>query len=188
MNYKYMTNKFIPVKKEDTVREINSSDNFDNIKPKINWEDTLVFEPMFKEVHLSEALTEKIGKLALEGATDEEICLFCNFNTKAWKDYLRLHEGFNDWIKRLRKKTSYLAKRNIVQTIEEGDFDASKWWIEHEEKGNRTAKLGANDTLEDSLSIDDEAILEAYVTKTITLKQTAKIPLSKTLKPVTENN
>ena len=116
------------------------------------------------------------------------ICLFCNFNTKAWKDYLRLHEDFNDWIKRLRKKTSYLAKRNIAQIIEEGDFDASKWWIEHEEKGNRTAKLGANDTLEDSLSIDDEAILEAYVTKTITLKQTAKIPLSKTLKPVTENN
>lgn len=184
-------NKFVPTKRKGVeVRDIDSNNSFDNIKPEINWENTLVFEPMFKEVHLSETLTEKIGKLALEGATDEEICLFCNFNTKAWKNYLRLHENFNDWLKRLRKKTSYLARKNIAEVVEEGNLAYSKWWLERDDKRNKCANFGVENEADANLSVDDEEILEAYVTKTITLKQTAKIPLSKALKPVTatENN
>lgn len=154
-----------------------------DLKPVIQWEDSLVFDPIGKDFVLTQANKDKIGKLALEGATDEEICLLCNINTKVWKNYLKENDVFSDWIKRLRNRTTFLARRNINLAIEGGHLELSKWKIEKEIKEQEKHNLRPFLDGSELISNDDDAILEAYVTKTITLKKTTKIPFKQAEDP-----
>jgi len=176
-----MTKDFKPVENVPAVVETN-------LTPDIQWEDSLVFDPIGKDFVLTPTNKDKIGKLALEGATDDEICLLCNINTKVWKNYLRENDLFADWIKRLRNKVSFLARRNIRTVIENGSVEVSKWFLEQENKKQEKQSQRTFSPDLELLTDDDESILEAYVTKTITLKKTSKIPFKPAEEPKSVND
>lgn len=171
-----MEKYFKPV--ENIPEEVNV-----DLTPQIQWEDSLVFDPIGKDFVLNQTNKDKIGKLALEGATDDEICLLCNINTKIWKNYLKENDTFADWIKRLRSRTTFLARRNINAAIFSGHLELSKWKIEKEIKEQEKQNLRPFLQESELISNDDDAILEAYVTKTITLKKTTKIPFKQAEEP-----
>lgn len=171
-----MDNTFKPIEKEDIPEEI--SEGIESENPVVEWNDSFVFDPMKKDFVLTPILQDRIGKLALEGATDEEICLFCNISTKVWKNYLRENELFADWIKRLREKTTFIARRNINFAIQSGNLELSRWKLEKEAKKAEKQNQRDFDLDLPQLTADDESILEAYVTRTVTLKKTTKIPFT----------
>ncbi len=144
----------------------------------------LIPDTLDKPFVMTPELRDKIGRLALEGAEDEEICLYCNLSTRRFKDYKRNDENFADWLVKLRKRVTFIARKNIRTAIELGNLSLSKWEIERENK--KSGALSSSNLTNEFLTDDDESILEAYVTKTITLKKTTKIPLQEAKNPLQE--
>lgn len=155
------------------------------ISKKVNWNKCIDFMPMDREIEITPHILDTIRRCALDGASDEEICLFCNFSKKKWDKYLREHDDFKDWVDRLKNRITFIARKNINTAIEQGSLELSRWKIEQKNKNELKQLLEQKNSENDELSADDEQMLESFVTRTITYKQTTthKIPLKQAKEP-----
>jgi hypothetical protein len=85
----------------------------------------------------------------LKGLTDEQCCLFAGISKQALYDYCHIHPEFTDRKELLKQQPSVQAKINIVEGIEQGDPDLSKWYLERKNKDEFSTKqdLGVTGTI-----------------------------------------
>lgn len=80
---------------------------------------------------------EIVGKLEygfLKGLNDTECCLYAGISRQALYDYCNKYPEFADRKEELKKQPSTTAKLNIVEAIDNGDIDISKWYLERRNK------------------------------------------------------
>lgn len=171
-------------KAEDPNKETKNEISLGPVQD-IDWNKCIDLMPIDREIEMTPHILETIRKCALDGGTDEEICMFCNFSKRKWEKYLRDNDNFRDWVERLKKKTDFVAKRVICEAIALGSVNESKWWLERGDRINAKLRSEQIKSTVDELSPDDEQILEGFITRTVTYKQTItqKIPLKEAKDP-----
>lgn len=93
---------------------------------------------------------EIIGKLETSfsnGYTDVQACVMANINPSTLYEYCKENPEFSEKKEELKKRVDIQAKLNIVKSLQAGDKDISKWWLERkckEEFSLRTEHTGKN--------------------------------------------
>lgn len=86
---------------------------------------------------------EVVGKLELGFLKDLNItqcCHFAGISRQTFYEYCDKHPEFLDKIEELQSSPSMKAKVNIVDAIEAGDLELSKWWLERKSKDEFSLK------------------------------------------------
>lgn len=86
---------------------------------------------------------EVIAKLEdgfLKGLTDLECCLYAGISKDALYDYCNKYPEFSDRKEQLKKQPAVQAKLNILEALENGDKDISKWYLERKSKDEFSLK------------------------------------------------
>ena len=86
---------------------------------------------------------EIVGKLEygfMKGLNVTECCHYADISRTAFYDYLEKNPEFTDRIEELKSSPSTRAKLNVVEAIENGDTDISRWWLERRNKEEFSAK------------------------------------------------
>jgi hypothetical protein len=86
---------------------------------------------------------EVIGKLEIlfaKGLTDREACLLANIHPSTLYDYCNANEEFAERKEALKQHPTAKARLNIIEAIEKGDEDMSKWWLERKAKEEFSTK------------------------------------------------
>ena len=76
----------------------------------------------------------------MKGLTDEECCDFVEISTSAFYNYCSKNPKFVEEKERWKHSPSVKAKINVVEAIERGDADMSKWWLERRNKEEFSTK------------------------------------------------
>lgn len=85
-------------------------------------------------------MVKKLEYGFMKGLTDDECCLFCDITKQTLYNYCHEHPDFFDRKELLKKKPSVAAKINVVESIEAGDPDTSKWYLERRNKEEFSTK------------------------------------------------
>ena len=83
---------------------------------------------------------KKLEEGFLKGLTDAQCCLFVGISKQALYDYCNAHPEFTDRKELLKQQPSIRAKLNIVESIDSGDADVSKWYLERKNKDEFSTK------------------------------------------------
>lgn len=86
---------------------------------------------------------EIVGKIEygfMKGLNVTECCHYADISRQAFYDYLEKNPDFADRIDELKSNPSTRAKLNVVEAIENGDTDLSKWWLERKNKDEFSLK------------------------------------------------
>lgn len=83
---------------------------------------------------IDETILAKLKSVYLKDATDEQACLEAGISTSALYDYQNAHPEFVEQKKLWKENIKYKAKLNLVNAIDEGDKDTSKWYSERRAK------------------------------------------------------
>ena len=86
---------------------------------------------------------EVVSKLEygfMKGLNITECCHYADISRPAFYDYLEKNPDFSNRIEELKSNPSTKAKLNIVEAIEKGDADLSKWWLERKNKEEFSTK------------------------------------------------
>ena len=86
---------------------------------------------------------ETLNKLTLafsKGLSDREACLFANISQQTLYNYCNANPAFLEQKERLKEKPQMQAKLNVVEGIENGDIELSKWYLERKNKGEFSTK------------------------------------------------
>ena len=79
-------------------------------------------------------LVSKMEYGILKGLNDTECCLYAGISRQTLYEYISKHPEFADRKEELKKQPSTTAKLNVVEAIENGDIDISKWYLERRNK------------------------------------------------------
>lgn len=64
------------------------------------------------------------------GFSDVEACLYAGISKSALYNYCDEHVEFRDRKEELKNHPTLLAKRNVIESLREGDQQTSKWYLE----------------------------------------------------------
>lgn len=110
-----------------------------------------------KPWHRPTVMTEEVLRLLAEGfscsMTDIEACLFADIAPSTLYLYANEHPGFSEWKEALKKKPGLKAKMNKTKAINEGDQNASSWWLERKNKDEFSQKQEIENSGETSMTI-----------------------------------
>lgn len=59
-----------------------------------------------------------------------EACAYSGISSETFYDWLKSKQGFSDAVDRARAMPNRRAKENVIKALNEGDINASKWWLE----------------------------------------------------------
>lgn len=90
------------------------------------------------------------------GMTDVEASLYADIAPSTLYLYCSENEEFSERKEELKKKPSMTAKLNMVTSIQCGDLDNSKWWLERKNKDEFSTKQSNEITGADGGSIQTE--------------------------------
>lgn len=81
----------------------------------------------------SEALTpDKVQQLKIafaDGLTIDQACTFAKIAKQTYYNHGQRHPGFLDEMSVIRNAVDIHAKKNVVNLIKEGNYEASKFWL-----------------------------------------------------------
>lgn len=86
---------------------------------------------------------DMIGKLEMlfsQGLSDREACLIANISPSTLYDYCTANPEFAERKELLKDQPKIKAKMNIAESIEKGDIDDSKWYLERKAKDEFSTK------------------------------------------------
>lgn len=89
---------------------------------------------------MTESTLKKIEFAFLKGMTDEEACLFAEITPATLYNYCNANPEFFERKELLKKMPKVKAKINIVEGIENGDTELSKWYLERKAKDEFSTK------------------------------------------------
>lgn len=76
----------------------------------------------------------------LKGLNVTQCCRYAGISRPPFYEYCDKHPEFLDKIEELQSNPSMMAKVNIVDAIENGDLELSKWWLERKNKDEFSLK------------------------------------------------
>ena len=106
---------------------------------------------------------EIVGKLEygfMKGLNVTECCHYADISRTAFYDYLEKNPEFTDRIEELKSSPSTKAKLNVVEAIENGDTDLSKWWLERKNKDEFSTKQEVSADVKGDIEISIELVDE----------------------------
>ena len=89
----------------------------------------------------SEECFTKIQPFLQLGYSFHKACLYAQIPYTTYKKYYDENEDFHNKIDRERSLISVTARKNIIKTIESGDYKASLRWLESFEKEDFSTEL-----------------------------------------------
>ena len=105
---------------------------------------------------MTDEVVSKLEYGFMRGLTDEQCCLYANISKPALYDYCHAHPDFADRKEMLKQQTSVQAKLNIAETIENGNVDVSKWYLERKNKDEFSTKQEISADVESNVNITIE--------------------------------
>lgn len=102
---------------------------------------------------MTDAIVSKIEYGFMKGLNVTECCHYADISRNCFYEYLEKNPDFKDRIEELKSNPSTKAKLNVVEAIENGDTDLSKWWLERKNRDEFSLKqeIQANVSYEDNL-------------------------------------
>lgn len=76
----------------------------------------------------------------MKGLNVTECCHYAGICRNCFYEYLNKYPDFKDRIEELQSNPSTTAKLNVVEAIENGDTELSKWWLERRNKAEFSTK------------------------------------------------
>lgn len=89
---------------------------------------------------MTDELVSKIEYGFMKGLNVTECCHYADISRNCFYEYLEKNPDFKDRIEELKSNPSTRAKLNVVEAIENGDTDLSKWWLERRNKEEFSTK------------------------------------------------
>lgn len=99
---------------------------------------------------------EKLMRAFAMGLNNDQCCLYADVGRTAFYNYCRNNPEFTERRDLLRQSPSLKAKVNIVQAINDGDEDLSKWWLERKCKDEFSLKQEVETTITATPQIMDD--------------------------------
>ncbi len=107
---------------------------------------------------MTDAIVGKLEYGFLKGLNVTECCHYADISRTAFYDYLEKNPEFADRIEELRSNPSTRAKLNVVEAIENGDTDLSKWWLERKNKDEFSTKQEVSADVKGDIEISVELV------------------------------
>ena len=92
----------------------------------------------------------------MKGLTDEQCCSYADISPSTLYDYCNKKPEFSERKEQLKNNPSVRAKLNIVEAIEEGNPELSKWWLERKEKSEFSTKQEIEANVDTDVTINIE--------------------------------
>lgn len=92
----------------------------------------------------------------MKGLTDEQCCSFADIAPSTLYNYCASKPKFMEKKEQLKNNPSVKAKMNIVEAIEGGNVEVSKWYLERKEKGEFSTKQEVAADVNSDISINIE--------------------------------
>ena len=89
---------------------------------------------------MTKELVAKIEYGFMKGLNVTECCRYAGICRNCFYEYLQKNPDFKDRIEELQSEPSTRAKLNVVEAIENGDTELSKWWLERRNKAEFSTK------------------------------------------------
>ena len=86
---------------------------------------------------------EVVSKLEygfMRGLNVTECCHYADISRPTFYEYLEKNPEFSNRIEELKSHPATRAKLNVVEAIENGDTDLSKWWLERRNRDEFSTK------------------------------------------------
>lgn len=109
---------------------------------------------------VTDAVVSKLEYGFLKGLNVTECCHYANISRPTFYEYLEKNPAFSNRIEELRSNPSTKAKLNVVEAIENGDTDLSKWWLERKNKDEFSTKQEVSADVKGDISITVELVDE----------------------------
>lgn len=99
---------------------------------------------------MTEFASETLQKLEaafLQGMTNREACFLANISESLFYAVCKASPNLKERFEQLSENVKILAKRNLVEAINKGDVENSKWYLERKNKdefSTRNELTGAN--------------------------------------------
>jgi ACT domain-containing protein len=105
---------------------------------------------------VTDAVVAKLEYGFMKGLNVTECCHYADISRNCFYEYLEKNPDFKDRIEELRSNPSTKAKLNVVEVIENGDTDLSKWWLERRNKDEFTTKQEIDADVKEKVNITIE--------------------------------
>ena len=105
---------------------------------------------------MTEEIVSKLEYGFMKGLNVTECCHYADISRTTFYDYLEKNPEFSNRIEELKSSPSTRAKLNIVEAIENGDADLSKWWLERRNKDEFSTKQEVSADVKDNVTITIE--------------------------------
>ena len=96
----------------------------------------------------------------MKGLNVTECCHYAEISRNCFYEYLEKHPDFKDRIEELQSNPSTTAKLNVVEAIENGDTELSKWWLERRNKAEFSLKQEIEADVKSEVTINVELVDE----------------------------
>lgn len=90
---------------------------------------------------ISDRVVRKLEAALRDGFNVSEACLVSGVSRSVYYERKASDSVFADKMELAQKYVTIRAKKVVVQAIDDGNFNAAKWWLEHRERdefGSRT--------------------------------------------------
>ena len=83
---------------------------------------------------ITDDTVRKLEEAFQDGFNVSEACLTAGISRSAYYERKAADEVFADKMELARKYVSIRAKKVVVQAVNDGNFNAAKWWLERRER------------------------------------------------------
>lgn len=105
---------------------------------------------------VTDAVVAKLEYGFMKGLNVTECCHYADISRNCFYEYLEKNPEFKDRIEELKSNPSTMAKLNVVEAIENGDTDLSKWWLERRSKDEFSTKQEVKADIDQNVTINIE--------------------------------
>ena len=105
---------------------------------------------------MTDSVLQKLEYGFMKGLSDTQCCAYANIAPATLYNYCERNPEFLERKEQLKNNPSVKAKLNIVEAIEEGDYELSKWWLERKEKNEFSTKQEIDASVETDVTINIE--------------------------------
>ncbi len=109
---------------------------------------------------MTDAIVGKLEYGFMKGLNVTECCHYADISRNAFYEYCEKNPEFKDRIEELKSNPSTKAKLNVVEAIENGDTDLSKWWLERKNKDEFSLKQEVSADVKSNVTITVELVDE----------------------------
>ncbi len=109
---------------------------------------------------MTDEVVSKLEYGFMRGMNITECCHYADISRTAFYEYLDKNPEFPNRMEELRSHPATRAKLNVVEAIENGDTDLSKWWLERRNKDEFSTKQEIDADVKGDVTITIELVDE----------------------------